>query len=632
MRPIAFALLLAAASGAPVRESAPQALIEVTRKTVAAAVPVVIANDNRVAAGTMENGVLRLRLVVAMARWYPEAPDGAFTEIPVFAEEGKAPSIPGPLVRVPLGTRVRISIRNTLGDSTLTLFGLNAPSATIAAPVTVTPGATHTAEFRADAAGTFLYAARYGPMQGPAATEDEQLAGAIVVDAPGERTDDRVLVLNIWGSPQRDSSWREALAINGKGWPYTERFDFTVGDSVRWRVVNATVRPHPMHLHGAYFRVDGRGTGITDTTYAAPERRMVVTEVMNPRTTMRLTWSPEEPGNWLFHCHLAFHVIAHARLDPPKDGRDAMLSHDPARHMAGLVMGISVRPRAGHVEAARMNTRRIAAFVLPGIARDTTVPRPVALRLARESGLPAALPAAATVRAPGDLIVLTRGEPTDITVHNRLAEATAIHWHGLELESWSDGVPGWSGAGARVAPSIAPNDSFVARLTLKRAGTFIYHTHLNDIEQLASGLYGALVVLEPGQRWDPARDFVFVGAWDVTGGDVTFVVNGGLSDPPVEMRVGETSRLRFIDIGPAGEFGFRMLRDSVPTEWRPVAKDGFELPASQSRVGPAFVKLDVGETFDAEFTPAEEGTYRLVSQLGPGKRYERLFIVHRKER
>jgi FtsP/CotA-like multicopper oxidase with cupredoxin domain len=620
MRPIVLAVLAAAAAGASVREPAPAAVTE--------AMPVVIANDNRVAAGTMENGVLTLRLVVAMARWYPESPDGAFTEIPVFAEEGKAPSIPGPLIRVPVGTRVRISIRNALGDSTLSLFGPIAPAATDSAPSKVQPGATHEAEFRAEVAGTFLYAARYGPMEGPAASEDEQLAGAIVVDAPGERTDDRVLVLNIWGSPQPDSSWREALAINGKGWPYTERFDLTVGDSVRWRVVNASVRVHPMHLHGAYFRVDGRGTGVTDTTYAAAQRRMVVTEVMAPRSTMRFTWSPEEPGNWLFHCHLAFHVIARARLDPPEDNRDAMLSHDPAQHMAGLVMGISVRPRAGQVEAARANARRLSAFVLPGIARDTTVPRPISLRLARESGLPAA----ASVRAPGDVIVLTRGEPTDITVHNRLAEATAIHWHGLELESWSDGVPGWSGAGARVAPSIAPNDSFVARLTLKRAGTFIYHTHLNDIEQLASGLYGALVVLEPGQRWDPARDFVFVGGWDVTGGDVAFVVNGGLSDPPVQMRVGEAVRLRFIDIGPADDFTFRMLRDSVPAEWRPVAKDGFELPASQSRVGPAIVKVDVGETYDVEFTPTVEGTYRLVSALGPGKRYERLYIVRRGER
>ena len=40
----------------------------------------------------------------------------------------------------------------------------------------------------------------------------------------------------------------------------------------------------------------------------------------------------------------------------------------------------------------------------------------------------------------------------------------------------------------------------VAHLTLKRAGTFIYHTHLNDLYQISTGLYGPIIVLEPGQR------------------------------------------------------------------------------------------------------------------------------------
>ena len=56
---------------------------------------------------------------------------------------------------------------------------------------------------------------------------------------------------------------REALAINGKSWPHTERIGLTVGDTARWRVVNGTVRGHPMHLHGFYFRVDATGNGIS---------------------------------------------------------------------------------------------------------------------------------------------------------------------------------------------------------------------------------------------------------------------------------------------------------------------------------------------------------------------------------
>ncbi len=67
-------------------------------------------------------------------------------------------------------------------------------------------------------------------------------------------------------------------------------------------------------------------------------------------------------------------------------------------------------------------------------------------------------------------------------------QATAVHWHGMELESFFDGVAGWSGAGNRLAPIIAPGDSFVAHMTPPRAGTFIYHTHAGELAQLTGGL------------------------------------------------------------------------------------------------------------------------------------------------
>jgi manganese oxidase len=40
----------------------------------------------------------------------------------------------------------------------------------------------------------------------------------------------------------------------------------------------------------------------------------------------------------------------------------------------------------------------------------------------------------------GPTLVLRRGEPVAITLVNRLSEATSIHWHGMELESYYDGV------------------------------------------------------------------------------------------------------------------------------------------------------------------------------------------------
>ena len=172
-------------------------------------------------------------------------------------------------------------------------------------------------------------------------------------------------------------------------------------------------------------------------------------------------------------------------------------------------------------------------------------------------------------------------------------------------------MDGWSGGGHRLAPSIQPGDSFVARLTLPRAGTFIYHTHMNDIEQLTSGLYGGIVVLEPGQRFNPRRDHIFVAGWDSEAEPIHLLVNGDSLPPPLELQADVTHRLRFVNIGPAGQFPFSLYRDSTMVEWRRLARDGADLPPALARTGPAREWLDVGETRDVEFR-AEPGDYRLV--------------------
>ena len=43
-----------------------------------------------------------------------------------------------------------------------------------------------------------------------------------------------------------------------------------------------------------------------------------------------------------------------------------------------------------------------------------------------------------------------------------------------------------------------------------RPGTFIYHSHLDDVHQLSGGLYGPVVVLPEGEWFDPRTDQVMV--------------------------------------------------------------------------------------------------------------------------
>ena len=112
--------------------------------------------------------------------------------------------------------------------------------------------------------------------------------------------------------------------------------------------------------------------------------------------------------------------------------------------------------------------------------------------------------------APGPVLVMTRGEPVAVEIANQLGEPTAIHWHGIELESYHDGVPEFGGSSGNITPAVPPQGAFTARFTPRRAGTFIYHTHWHNAGQLSGGIYGPLIVLEPGQTWNPDTDHVIV--------------------------------------------------------------------------------------------------------------------------
>jgi FtsP/CotA-like multicopper oxidase with cupredoxin domain len=178
-------------------------------------------------------------------------------------------------------------------------------------------------------------------------------------------------------------------------------------------------------------------------------------------------------------------------------------------------------------------------------------------------------------------------------------------------------------------PSIKAGGTFTARLSMPRAGTFMYHTHLNDQEQLMGGLYGPIVVLEPGKVFDPKTDHVHIAGWDVGKKAFQAVVNGdSLASPPIEMRVGETHRFRFINIGLAEPVDFTLKRDTTLVDWTPIAKDGADLPPSQRVTRKAQLVIDVGQTWDFEFKPTAPGAYVLSAPTGPkGRKWERLIVV-----
>lgn len=323
---------------------------------------------------------------------------------------------------------------------------------------------------------------------------------------------------------------------------------------------------------------------------------------------MSMVWSPDRPGGWIFHCHISWHVVTNNALDgvdrTEEEVFDPMLNHGhigeaPDRHveegMGGLMMAMYVRPPEGYV-IDEPKRREMRLFVhSDSLDTPSATGREYAYVL--QEG--AEEPAPDSVRLPGSTIVAWKGEPTSVWVLNRMHEPTQVHWHGLEIESYFDGVTGVGGYPKQLTPAILPGDSFEMRITPPRAGTFMYHTHVNDLRQQSSGLYGAFIVLDEGEPWTPDYDRVFVIGHNP---ELAPSLNGEQEPDTLRLEAGTTYRFRFMNITLGGaDMQMLLTRDGYPTHWRPIAKDGFDLPPHQRPVVEAQQTIAVGETFDVEY-------------------------------
>ena len=599
-------------------------------QTHALALPEIQTNDNRHPAGAMRVGVLNVRLEARMGTWHPEGLEAPGVEVAAFGVENGPLQNPGPSIRVPQGTEIEISVRNLVPEKTLRVYGLhqrpNKPEEALEVP----PGAMRGMRFASGVDGTYFY---WGTLTGKGldarAAIESQLQGALVVDAPGRKADDRTFVLGHYlvpGDPTANPPRAdlETWVINGQSWPHTEQLTYRTGEGVTWRWINATDETHPMHMHGSHFRVDAMGDNEVDHQRGKDERSWVVTQPLDSGHTMMVMWKAERPGNWLFHCHIQFHIMPEVSLSasplfPPVDlYHTATHAHD---HMAGLALGIHVLPVEGGASVQATATpakkltivvgetgKRYAATAIfggpyPGLGYQQLEGENKTIS---DSGF----------TSPGPPIILTRGQPVEITVLNRLNQPTAVHWHGIELESYYDGVVGWSGNEQKVMPAIEPGGSFVVRMTPPRAGTFIYHTHLQDYIQMSTGLYGPLVVLEPGEKFDSETDKIFTfgrdGADDIND---PFALNGSTQPPPLQLKAGKTYRLRFVQILPAPSVQISLAGESGIASWKPVAKDASPVAASEYNLQPAKVEMWPGETRDFEFYPEAKGELRLESTI-----------------
>ena len=103
---------------------------------------------------------------------------------------------------------------------------------------------------------------------------------------------------------------------------------------------------------------------------------------------------------------------------------------------------------------------------------------------------------------PGPTLEFNEGDLAIINVTNKMDEETSVHWHGLILPNFYDGVP------YLTTPPIEPGTTFQYRIPINQSGTYWYHSHTMLQEQ--KGVYGSIVIHPKEKTLEYDKDLVVV--------------------------------------------------------------------------------------------------------------------------
>ncbi len=230
-------------------------------------------------------------------------------------------------------------------------------------------------------------------------------------------------------------------------------------------------------------------------------------------------------------------------------------------------------------------------------------------------------------RTPGPTIEGVEGDRVRIYVTNRLREPTTVHWHGFVLPNGMDGVGGLN------QPYIRPGETFRYEFTLLRAGTYMYHPHVDEMTQMGMGLMGMFIVHEPSPANPVDRDFaIMLSEWMVPVGArrpdpremtdfnvLTFNSKAFPGTDPLVVRTGQRVRLRFGNLSAMDNHPIHLHGYS----FRIAGTDGGRIPDS-AQWPETTVTVPVGATRDVEFVADAPGdwamhchfTHHVMNQMG----------------
>jgi FtsP/CotA-like multicopper oxidase with cupredoxin domain len=259
---------------------------------------------------TQVGNVKEFRLVPQVNRWsiLPTVQVGAYTY------NG---TVPGPLIRLTAGERVRFIVENRLAEPTSVHWhGIQIDNAQDGVPYVtqspIQPGETFLYEWVVpNTPGTFFYHSHF--------QADRQQAlglyGLLLIDPPASAPRVEVdvpVLLGEWTVTEQGNLPAMPLlgmepnffTINGKSYPETETISVKASQRVRLRVVGSGQFVHPMHLHGQPFKI------VATDGNPVPESAQLTkdTVLVGPGERYDVEFVARAPGQWLFHCHINHHT------------------------------------------------------------------------------------------------------------------------------------------------------------------------------------------------------------------------------------------------------------------------------------------------------------------------------------
>ncbi len=232
-------------------------------------------------------------------------------------------------------------------------------------------------------------------------------------------------------------------------------------------------------------------------------------------------------------------------------------------------------------------------------------------------------------RVHGPVIEAVEGDRVRIYVTNQLPAATTVHWHGAIVPNGMDGV------GGLTQKSILPGETYRYEFELKQHGTLMYHSHHDEMTQMAMGLTGLFVIHPRAPQSRVDRDFaLLLHEWKVEPGterpdpnemtDFNLLTLNGKAFPgtaPLVIERGQKVRIRLgnlsaMDHHPIHIHGHRFW--VTETDGGVIPKSG-QWPEST-------VLVPTGSTRTIEFVADNDGdwpfhchmTHHVMNQMGHG--------------